>query len=215
MGIKCQVCGSQMIMKRENDFVCMDCGVMYSYEEIQRMIKQMNMLRVNPVLDEQNVSEPGWSIDGAVLKKYKPPMKKLTELVVPAEINGQKIREIGELSFGYAHNSEDEDTPAPGEDLKRVIISDGIMVIKRNAFRDLNIEEVVLPDSICKIDGWAFKNCSKLRTIHFGSMAKRKITLGLNAFDGCRSLQELLIKQSTWDNVHLINAGVVLSIGEG
>jgi len=38
MGIKCEICGSSNLVKREGLFVCNDCGMKYSLEEIKNML---------------------------------------------------------------------------------------------------------------------------------------------------------------------------------
>ena len=71
-------------------------------------------------------------------------------VVLPAEIDGYKISEIGEMLFlrnGY---------------VRTVVIPDGVRVIGAGAFQETRIEQVFLPEGLGVIDMQAFFACVEL-----------------------------------------------------
>ena len=54
-------------------------------------------------------------------------------------------------------------------DKKNVVIHDGPVIIRRYAFRCCDVESVILPDSISRIESYTFHKCSKLKDITFGN----------------------------------------------
>lgn len=54
-------------------------------------------------------------------------------------------------------------------EVKKVVINEGVTVIDRYAFYNMaKLEEVTLPESLVKINGNAFKNCRKIKTVNYG-----------------------------------------------
>lgn len=103
------------------------------------------------------------------------------------------------------------------ESLKTVIFNEGTTEIKQSAlFNCLNVQNIVLPNSVITISDSAFTGCSGLRTIKLpnklqviGSSALSRCTgltelllpntlktVASNAFAGCVGLQQLTIPQS-------------------
>ena len=77
-----------------------------------------------------------------------------TEYVIPAEINGKKITEIGMTAF-YECTS-----------LTKVTIPDGVTSIGVEAFnRCTSLTDIVLPDSLTNIGDGAFANCTSLKSV--------------------------------------------------
>ena len=77
-----------------------------------------------------------------------------TEYVIPAEINGKKITEIGMTAF-YECTS-----------LTKVTIPDGVTSIGVEAFnRCTSLTDIVLPDSLTNIGNGAFANCTSLKSV--------------------------------------------------
>lgn len=73
--------------------------------------------------------------------------------------------------------------------LKEVILPETVKVIGRQAFLCSGLEEVVLPDAVVSIGGHAFRECSNLRSISFGSYLT---DVGAYMFYGCRkSLRDM------------------------
>jgi hypothetical protein len=76
---------------------------------------------------------------------------------------------------------------------KKVVIPDKIngrpvSVIGINAFKLSNIESVIIPDTVTKINDSAFFNCSELTEIIFGKNIKE---IGTSAFAKCTALKEI------------------------
>lgn len=77
------------------------------------------------------------------------------------------------------------------EDIKTVVISDGITSIGSESFDGgKNITSVTIADSVTKINDFAFAGCTSLTKITLPSNLK---TLGFYAFAGCKSLKSIVI----------------------
>lgn len=85
-------------------------------------------------------------------------------------INGQDA-----MYFCTAKSFQDAFSEAQGlsiNDVKKVVVNEGVTVIDRYAFENMmKLEEVTLPESLVKINGNAFKNCRKIKTINYGGSA--------------------------------------------
>ena len=78
----------------------------------------------------------------------------VTEVEIPAEIDGVPVTEIQQYAFGGCNN------------LKNVIIPDRVVKIGKYAFYDCrSLKEITIPESVASIDNCAFKNCSVLETV--------------------------------------------------
>ena len=78
----------------------------------------------------------------------------MTEVEIPAEIDGVPVTEIQQYAFGGCNN------------LKNVIIPDRVVKIGKYAFYDCrSLKEITIPESVASIDNCAFKNCSVLETV--------------------------------------------------
>lgn len=69
---------------------------------------------------------------------------------------------------------------------------DGLIVttLGSNLFENADIEAVIIPDSVTRIEDNCFKNCKRLKSI---TLPDGLVYLGEHAFDGCTSLTELEI----------------------
>ncbi|MCQ2471458.1 MAG: leucine-rich repeat domain-containing protein [Clostridia bacterium] len=63
-----------------------------------------------------------------------------------------------------------------------------IVSIDRNAFADLGIKSVVVPEAVTGIESSAFAGCAKLEKVTLGNSVKY---LGDKAFEGCAKLSEI------------------------
>lgn len=78
----------------------------------------------------------------------------VTEVEIPAEIDGVPVTEIQQYAFGGCNN------------LKNVIIPDSVVKIDKYAFYGCrSLKEITIPESVVSIDNCAFKNCSVLETV--------------------------------------------------
>ena len=91
--------------------------------------------------------------------------------------DGVKI--IGESIIG--HRS--------GEQVKKVIIPEGVTEIKQSAFSSSKICEVVFPSTLQKIGKWAFSDCKQLKTVCIP--------------EGTKEIAELSFRDSGLEEVHL------------
>ena len=77
-----------------------------------------------------------------------------TEYVIPAEINGKKVTEIGRAAFVECTS------------LTKVTIPDGVTNIGVEAFNlCTSLTDIVLPDSVTDIGFSAFDNCTSLKSV--------------------------------------------------
>ncbi len=100
------------------------------------------------------------------------------DVVIPAEYKGVPVREIGRRAFGNAHG------------VTSVEIPDGVEAIREGAFRDTQIAEIALPESVKIVEGYAFANCKKLEKAVLPTNIE---ALGEHLFDGCEKLTEVTL----------------------
>lgn len=82
----------------------------------------------------------------------------LTDIIVPASIDGRPVRSIGEEAFSWAHCNRTE--------LESVVIPEGVTKIGVRAFWAVNtIREISLPSTITEIEDQAFTYCSGLTAL--------------------------------------------------
>ena len=75
------------------------------------------------------------------------------------------------------------------------IIPDGIKIIDRSCFHDVDIESVYIPASVVEIHGYAFSNCENLKSVKFATDSRLKIIEG-DAFRSCKQLILINIPKS-------------------
>ena len=111
-----------------------------------------------------------------------------SEFVVPATIDGQQIRSIGNGAFRDQSN------------LTSVTISPGIKTIGDDAFATCeNLTNITIPDGVTSIGRSAFRECRSLKTIIIpGSV----ISIGRHAFIECESLESIIYvgSEEQWNN---------------
>ncbi|MDE7227339.1 MAG: leucine-rich repeat domain-containing protein [Treponemataceae bacterium] len=126
-------------------------------------------------------------------------------VVIPAEIEGLPVKEIGE----YAFINNDKT-------LKSVTVPDSVEKIGKNAFMGCkSLNSIIIPDSIEKIDEFVFCNCISLKSVTLGNSVKEigynafsntaleSVTIpdsveeiGIEAFGGCKSLKSVTLGNS-------------------
>lgn len=75
---------------------------------------------------------------------------------------------------------------------KNTIISDSVTKIGGSAFSNCSsLQSIVIPDSVTMIGWWAFNGCNSLQSIVIPDSVTE---IGLDAFNGCSSLQSIKIK---------------------
>lgn len=79
------------------------------------------------------------------------------------------------------------------DDVKRIVVGEGITSISRIAFANLPaLEEVVLPSTLTSIGEAAFQNCSALKTV---VMEEGITEIPKYCFDGCTSLETISLPE--------------------
>ncbi len=87
-------------------------------------------------------------------------------------------------------------------------IPDGVKVIGKYAFRMcINITEIIIPDSVEKIEKGAFYYCKALKKLTIGNGCK---LIGAGAFEACENLSEIILG----DNIEKIQKKAFIKCGE-
>nr|MCR4906862.1 leucine-rich repeat domain-containing protein [Clostridiales bacterium] len=137
---------------------------------------------------------------------------------------GFECNNIGEIS---AYNGTDKDITIPAfigqneivgvnyavfkgnEDITSVTVSEGVLYIESQAFRDcVNLKTVVLPNSLTLIDSRAFEGCVSLESVVFG---ENLVEIGSSAFENCAALKDVLLPAT----VQLIGSSAFCATGTG
>ena len=125
--------------------------------------------------DYKNQNETGWSNRAvAPWSKYQ---DKIRILVL-----GEGVTEIGEFAFTYTHK------------LEHVLLPDTLKTIAHQAFLDLSVVRIDLPDSVTEIEDYAFNWCYNLTEIRLPENLK---TLREDAIAECAKLTSLWVGQNT------------------
>lgn len=108
---------------------------------------------------------------------------------------------------GVIYTKDMKNVVAVSLDKKNVVIHDGPVIIRRYAFRCCDVESVILPDSISRIESYTFHKCSKLKDITFGNNLNY---IGDYAFEDCINLKRVVLPQSvrTIDSNAFLRAGL-------
>ena len=93
------------------------------------------------------------------------------------------------------------------DNVKKIVICDGITEIKANGFRYMEkVEEIELPDSLKKIGTYGFSFLSSLKSVR---IPKRIKNISEGAFDKCRALKAIILPQ----NIKLLENNFVDCLG--
>lgn len=108
--------------------------------------------------------------------------KTVTELVIPAEIDGVAVTAIGERAFSWF------------ESLVIVTIPDSVTTIQYAAFENCtNLENVNIPEKVTYIGQNAFRYCYSLETV---TIPESVMTIGETAFADCTSLMSINVAEN-------------------
>ncbi|MBP3524718.1 MAG: leucine-rich repeat protein [Clostridia bacterium] len=119
-------------------------------------------------------------------------------VVIPSEIDGKTVTEIGERAFEWASTVYDVVVPGSVQEIGpfafehseicQVTLEEGVEKIGHFAFSNTPLESIHLPDSLTSIEFGAFQYCEKLQTIRF----PEKITeIESGMLSGCIALNEV------------------------
>lgn len=181
--IKCEICESTDIIKANGVFICKNCGIQYSIEEVKKLI----------VNGSPNISQEDYVIKGGTLVKYR---GKSSEIVIP-----EGVTNIGRDVFRMHHGitsvvipnstlSIDQCAFYGCNNLLKVIIGNSVKNIEDNAFYDCSsLREVIIPESVKKIKSRASGGCSSLREV----IIPDSVIEIWSAFNGCSSLSNIVV----------------------
>lgn len=112
-------------------------------------------------------------------------------VVIPEEIEGYRLTEIGAYCFaGIAHLPEkhEQTIVTTGDSSEaEMVTTEGMMCELAGKY----IKEVILPDSVRKIDNLAFYHCMSLEQIELGSGLTE---IGSDAFMNCSKLKKTTLR---------------------
>ena len=101
---------------------------------------------------------------------------------IPSVVEGIKINSVGENCFSSCEN------------LKKIVIPNGVTTIGNYAFsKCTNLAEVTLPNSVTGIGNYAFYNCTSLTSVIIPDSVTE---IGSNAFEDCSKLANVTIGNS-------------------
>lgn len=106
------------------------------------------------------------------------------EVIIPSEIEGYTVTEIGEEAFEYRYN------------LKSITFPDTLRKIGNSAFRWCeNLESINLPDGLEEIDDYAFACCDSLKSdLYIPESVK---SINRSAFDGDCSITSIVFDENS------------------
>jgi hypothetical protein len=105
-----------------------------------------------------------------------------TELVIPREVDGVPVVEIGRYAFKASNH------------LTAITIEEGIITIGDFAFHDCTaLVRVNLPKTLAFVCSWAFRGCKSLTTVELGDNIR---SLQYGAFYECAALTSITLPKS-------------------
>ena len=202
----CDVCGGAIRMQPGGQLgICSCCGLEYTVERMQEIYSGM---KVSVTGSDEDVKQ--WKI---LMHKYiqncdyqaaLPVVQKILEAVPEDEETNKIYDSLQELQYFDIRNG----VLAKYNGRERIVkIPEGVKEIGVDAFNGSSIEDLYLPDTLEKIDKFAFgyndevsrpdfrevRFESDLRKINFGKGLKY---IESYAFCGCRKLTELVLPES-------------------
>ena len=105
-----------------------------------------------------------------------------TDVVIPSEIEGHKVTEIGGSTFN--HNTT----------LISIIIPEGVVTIGMDAFYGCtSLKKVTIPNSVKVIQSYAFAECTSLASVEIPDSV---ISIGWYAFGECTALESIKLSEN-------------------
>ena len=132
----------------------------------------------------------------------------LTQITVP-----DSVTDIGKGAFEGCENLEEitiNGVETMGKyifmdcySLKTVVLGNKVKEISNSAFeRCKSLNEIIIPDSVTRIDGWAFGYCESLSSVTIGSGVKE---IGSFTFEGCSNIADIYYNGTEfgWININI------------
>ncbi len=116
--------------------------------------------------------------DGVVIASYE---GIASEIVVPSEINGQEVYQVGDAVF------------SENATLAAITLPETLRVIGTAAFQScVSLSEIVIPANVTWIGPYAFYGCTALEKVTF-EQGEGDAIIGYFAFSECSALTEIVI----------------------
>ena len=110
-------------------------------------------------------------------------------VIIPATIEDMPVKEIG----GSAFSGSARDLERPTNRITEIVVPDSVVKIEAGAFNNMqNLTKATLPNGVKKI-GEIFRGCKKLTTVNLPTSLEVITTL---AFHECSELNNLIIPDS-------------------
>lgn len=146
--IKCELCGSNQLLKKEGFFQCEYCGTKYSLEEARKLLGKVE------IEGDVSVKEADFIIRAGVLEKYN---GSSVDVIIP-----DNVSIIGKSAFINCKG------------LKTVIIPNSVREIDDYAFWGCsNLKTINIPNGIEVIGIDVFKGCDSLGMIQLPDSAQQ------------------------------------------
>ena len=215
--IKCELCGSNQLFKKEGFFQCEYCGTKYSLEEARKLIGKVE------IEGDVSVKEADFIIRAGVLEKYN---GSDVNVVIPNNVSiigieafkdcfgmesitiPNTVTRIASGGWGSFKNciglSKISLPPSMLEigefaffgckNLSEVNIPQNVRTIGYRAFGDCsNLSNIIIPYGIKKIENQLFENCRSLKSIVIPNSVTE---IGDSSFKNCSSLASIIISNS-------------------
>ena len=109
-----------------------------------------------------------------------------TEVTIPYKVNGIKVDSV---QIGKGSDDSKENL----KNVKKVTFESGYETMGNNTIPGFeNVEELIIPDTVTKIESMAFYKREKLKKVQLSASLK---TIGNNAFTECSSLESITIPE--------------------
>ncbi len=145
------------------------------------------------------------------------------DVVIPSEINGNKVTVIGEDAFFGCDSLRSISIPnsvtsiesaafADCSNLKSVSIPESVTKIGDAAFEYCSsLKSIDIPESVTDIGSWAFRCCESLEGI---SIPKNVTSIGTYVFQGCYNLESIKVDAANpvYDSRENCNALIMTSL---
>lgn len=168
--IKCELCGSNQLIKKDGYYQCEFCGTKYTIEEARKLIVSGTV----SIDGDVKTKETDFIIRGGVLEKYN---GESIDVKIP-----NNVVVIGKEAFSGLSG------------IRSVEIPDGVTEIGNQAFeRCTNLTSMTIPNSVTVIGDCAFEECTSLTSM---TIPNSVTVIGACTFQRCTSLTSMTIPNS-------------------
>ncbi|WP_419749461.1 leucine-rich repeat protein [Terrisporobacter petrolearius] len=121
-------------------------------------------------------------LEDGTLSVKEPLDENVTQVVIPSEVEGRKVVEIGDRAFYSCQK------------LTKVELGQGLKVIKARAFMTCTLlESIEIPETVEELGQSVFAGCEKMKSAKLPSKSLKTIPRSL--FNGCKSLESIEIPE--------------------